>query len=242
MLIVLLLALAVVAAGCAPASVSEDVAALNEKVDALTAKVDAIKVGGGAPTAALEAESQRVYGELNNLVSQGKIKEAQAQVRSIGQKYAATKIGSRFNSLGRELAIVGKDIPAKWGVEKWIQGQDAINLDNGDTTVLVFWEHWCPHCRNEVPKLQEVYNKYQSKGLQMVGMTKMSRNTGEAKIRELLDENKVTYPIAKDDGSIAAHFAVSGIPAAAVVKGGKCVWRGHPSRITDDLLNGWLNS
>jgi hypothetical protein len=36
------------------------------------------------------------------------------------------------------------------------------------------------------------------------------------------------------------YFAVSGIPAAAVIKDGKVVWRGHPGRLTDDMINAWL--
>jgi hypothetical protein len=31
-------------------------------------------------------------------------------------------------------------------------------------------------------------------------------------------------------------YAVTGIPAAAVVKGGKVVWRGHPAQLTDEVL------
>ena len=45
---------------------------------------------------------------------------------------------------------------------------------------------------------------------------------------------------AKENGDLSKHFNVSGIPAAAVVKGGKIVWRGHPGRLSDDMINGWL--
>jgi thiol-disulfide isomerase/thioredoxin len=240
MLIALLLALGLAAAGCAPSSVQDDIASLNEKVEALTAKVDALGSRAGGP--ALEAEASKVFGQVQGMVTAGKIDEAKSKLKSVGTKYAGTKMGSRFVGLSKELDVFGKDTPAKWGVEEWIQGEDAIDLQSKGTTLLVFWEAWCPHCRNEVPKLQQVYNKYHGKGLQMVGMTKMSRNTEESAVREILTTNKVTYPIAKEDGSLANYFAVSGIPAAAVVKGGKIVWRGHPASITDDMLLGWLNS
>jgi hypothetical protein len=39
---------------------------------------------------------------------------------------------------------------------------------------------------------------------------------------------------------VASHFGVSGIPAAAVVKGGKVVWRGHPARLSEQMLKDWL--
>ena len=35
---------------------------------------------------------------------------------------------------------------------------------------------------------------------------------------------------------MSAAYAVSGIPAAALVKEGKVIWRGHPARLTDELL------
>jgi hypothetical protein len=39
---------------------------------------------------------------------------------------------------------------------------------------------------------------------------------------------------------MSTYFGVRGIPAAAVVKDGQIVWRGHPARITEDMLKGWL--
>jgi len=106
--------------------------------------------------------------------------------------------------------------------------------------VVVFWESWCPHCRDEVPKLQQVYTTYKSKGLQMIGLTRLTKNATDDTVKEVLTQNKVTYPIAKEGGQMATYFAVSGIPAAAVVKDGKVIWRGHPGRITDDMLKSWL--
>ena len=52
----------------------------------------------------------------------------------------------------------------------------------------------------------------------------------------------VSYPIAKESGdALSKHFGVRGIPAAAMVKDGKVVWRGHPARLTDDMIEGWIN-
>ena len=65
------------------------------------------------------------------------------------------------------LQQIGKDTPAKWGIEKWFQGEDKVNLDKG-TTLLVFWESWCPHCQREVPKVQALYDALADDGLQVV--------------------------------------------------------------------------
>ena len=75
----------------------------------------------------------------------------------------------------------------------------------------------------------------------MVGLTKMSRNKSKEEVMSFLQDKKVSYPIAKENGKLSSHFNVSGIPAAAVVKDGKIVWRGHPARLDDAKLEGWLN-
>jgi hypothetical protein len=48
----------------------------------------------------------------------------------------------------------------------------------------------------------------------------------------------VSYPIAKEDGSASAYFDVAGIPAVALIKDGRLLWFGHPSRISDELISG----
>ena len=63
----------------------------------------------------------------------------------------------------------------------------------------------------------------------MVGLTTFSRNKTEDEVGAFLKEKKVTYPVAKHDGKINDTFKVGGIPAAALVKDGKIIWRGHPS-------------
>ena len=78
----------------------------------------------------------------------------------------------------------------------------------------------------------------------MVGLTKITKSATEEKVTSFIDEQKVTYPMAKEGGNGAASkaFNVSGIPAAAVVKDGKIVWRGHPGRLSNELLDTFLES
>ena len=41
---------------------------------------------------------------------------------------------------------------------------------------------------------------------------------------------------AKGNGALSQHMNVSGIPAAAVVKDGVVIWRGHPARLDETVL------
>ena len=136
----------------------------------------------------------------------------------------------------REEAVVGKE--AKWEIAEWIQGETS--LEESKATMLVFWEVWCPHCKREVPKLEETYQKMKGDGLNVVGLTRLTRGTTPEQLDAFLKENHVSYPIARDDGTMGDHFAVQGVPAAAIVKDNTIVWRGHPNKLNDEMLRATL--
>lgn len=225
--------------GCADPTLQQKVADLEKKVAELEARPAAPAVPGAA-----NAEEESAAAELLKAATKanesGDYDEAKAKIKELKDKYGATRAAKAAARLESELEIIGKDA-GKMQVEKFFQG-DLASLDDG-TTLLVFWEVWCPHCKREVPKLTETYDKFNSKGLKMVGLTKLTRDITEEQVISFLAENKVTYPIAKEQGdAMSQNFGVRGIPAAAVVKDGKVVWRGHPARLTDSMIEGWLGS
>lgn len=245
--LVLMLGLAVIA-GCGSSSagstedLEKQVKALTQRIETLERELAAVKSAQatGQPNAELEQQATAALGQINQLVAAGKVAEAKAQLGDFQQKYGATRVGQSAGTLARELAVVGKESPKDWGIEKWFQGESGVDLSGKGTTLVVFWETWCPHCRREVPNLQKLYDSYKPKGLQLVGLTKISKSSTEAEVTSFIAESKVSYPIAKENGQMSTYFGVSGIPAAAVVKNGQIVWRGHPARLTDDMLKAWL--
>ena len=96
------------------------------------------------------------------------------------------------------------------------------------------------HCQREVPKLQALYDNLKGDGLQVVGLTKITKSATEEKVAEFITSRSVSYPVAKENGQASQHFGVSGIPAAAVIKDGKVIWRGHPARLSEAQLKSWL--
>ncbi len=208
---------------------------MNEKFAALEKQIEV----AGRSEAERERLASQKYGQVNKLVADGKFLEAKTELAALMKDYGDTNSARRASRLQAELSVIGKDTPASLGVEQWFQG-DEVDLGSGKATLVVFWEEWCPHCKREVPKLEAVYNKFKDQGLQMVGLTKLSKGSTEEKVMEFIKSNNVSYPIAKENGDASSYFAVSGIPAAAVVKDGKVVWRGHPARLNDAMLEGWL--
>jgi hypothetical protein len=84
--------------------------------------------------------------------------------------------------------------------------------------------------------------KYKSKGLGIIALTKVTKSATEESVEAFIKDSKLTFPVGKEPegGPLSAAYAVSGIPAAALVKDGKVIWRGHPARLTDELLEQML--
>jgi len=232
--------------GCASAKelkeLTETIQQLQMEIDTLKVKVAAMEKTPSTSTVDKEAETaaQELLKEVQELVGGNDIIGAKLKLKEFEDKYANTRTYRRSQKIGAELEVYGKPAPKKLQVDEWYKGDErSVNLNKG-TTILVFWEVWCPHCKREIPLLQNTFEEYRSRGLQVVGLTKLSRSSTKESVVAFLNDNGVNYPIAKENGEMSKYFNVSGIPAAAVVKDGIIVWRGHPARLTLEMLESWL--
>jgi len=80
----------------------------------------------------------------------------------------------------------------------------------GKLVMLNFWATWCPPCREEMPSMQTLYDKYKDKGFSIFAISvKEDLNT----VNSFLKKTPYTFPIALDpDGAISDQFVGRGIP------------------------------
>lgn len=58
--------------------------------------------------------------------------------------------------------------------------------------ILSYVAEWCKNCNYEAPYLRELYEKYRSKGLEIVARTEYSELS---KVKEMIERHKSPYPI-----------------------------------------------
>lgn len=239
--IVMLLAGVLAFSACADPELEKRVADLEAKVAEIQ-KAGPANPGAAAPSANPEEENAagNLLKEITEAIDAAQFDVAKAKLAELKEKFGNTRAAKASARIESELEIIGRP-EAALAVERWYQGAET-DIRGGEATLYVFWEVWCPHCKREVPKLSETYTKYNGKGLKMVGLTKQTRDVTDQQVTDFIKETKVNYPIAKEQGdSMSQAYGVRGIPAAAVVKDGKVVWRGHPAKITDAMIDGWIN-
>ncbi len=211
----------------------ERIAKLEQRVAQLERQMRARKPNGDP---AREQAAGAEISAIRKLVEEGKVDQVPSRLEAFKKKYA----GTRAARATAELAVIGKASPQVWDIDKWFQGENEVDFTSPGPTLLIFWEVWCPHCRREVPKVQRLWESLHPKGLQIVGLTKITKSSTEQKVADFIAQQKLTYPIAKEKGGLSRYFSVRGIPAAAIVKDGKVIWRGHPASLSDKFLESLL--
>lgn len=71
--------------------------------------------------------------------------------------------------------------------------------------VVSFMASFCGPCKKEMPFLQQLHEKHKANGLRIMTVAIDSEPEGQKKIEELIAQNKVTYPVAKDRFNIVAR-------------------------------------
>lgn len=96
---------------------------------------------------------------------------------------------------------------------------DRIQLPGvqAKAVLINFWATWCDPCREEVPGLVRLFEKYRAKGLVVVGI---SFDTSQDKLANFVREFRVPYPIWIGNKTLVRKWVVRGVPSSYLVDGG----------------------
>ena len=78
-----------------------------------------------------------------------------------------------------------------------LEGQEiSLSSLKGKVVILTFWSIYCQPCRQEMPMMDSLYQKYRSEGLDVVGMN-IDRDP-LVSIQNFVKENRLSFPILLD--------------------------------------------
>jgi thiol-disulfide isomerase/thioredoxin len=105
-------------------------------------------------------------------------------------------------------------------------------------TVIDFWASWCGPCRQEMPFMLELYDKYKDKGLNIIGISLDEDSDAWKAATQQLNIPWVQMSDLKGwENVIAKHFCVTSIPHTIVVdQQGKILKRGLRSEKLEEFV------
>jgi cytochrome c biogenesis protein CcmG/thiol:disulfide interchange protein DsbE len=105
---------------------------------------------------------------------------------------------------------------------------DSVSLagQKGKVVLLNVWATWCHPCRDEIPELRALHDRFQARGLEVVGVSVDAGGTEDG-IRAFMKDFKMTYPVWHDpDERISARFLTFGVPTTYLIdREGILRWR-----------------
>lgn len=106
-------------------------------------------------------------------------------------------------------------------------GGEVVPVDRfrGKVVVVSFGATWCPPCREELPALQELAERYQSKGVQVIWISVDDQKVSNAQLREFAGRLGLKIPVLRDpDTSAYAEVGDGSLPTQVIIdRGGKLV-------------------
>ena len=94
--------------------------------------------------------------------------------------------------------------------------QVALSSLKGKVVMVNFWATWCVPCRQEMPHLQALYQKYNGLGFELLAVN-VEKNNAEG-ARKWLEETPVTFPVLFDpENQVTKLYKVQTMPSTVLI-------------------------
>ncbi len=103
-----------------------------------------------------------------------------------------------------------------FSLESAVDGKSIKSSEfEGKVLLITFFATWCPPCRQEVPTLLKLQDKYKN-DFSVLGI---SVDSGGARVvRAMIDQMHITYPVVMADRNVTKSFGgITGVPTSFLV-------------------------
>jgi peroxiredoxin len=93
--------------------------------------------------------------------------------------------------------------------------QVSLASQKGNVVMVNFWASWCVPCRQEMPHLQALYDRYNSLGFELLAVN-VESDLDDA--RKWLEETPVTFPVLFDPkNEVSKQYKVISMPSTVLI-------------------------
>jgi thiol-disulfide isomerase/thioredoxin len=132
-----------------------------------------------------------------------------AQNAAVSPELAAAFARAEIQTLKQKVPIEDFSLPLVSGKTQ------SLAALAGKVVFLNFWATWCPPCREEMPSMEKLYQRFKSEGLEFFAV---DIQEGKKEVEAFIKERGFTFPVALDaEGSAAATYGIRSIPTTFII-------------------------
>jgi thiol-disulfide isomerase/thioredoxin len=157
---------------------------------------------------------------------------------SFGQVQVREGVEITLKLAGKKPTFLPGDKAPSLADTVWIQGEVLKDFKKGRYYFIEFWAPWCGPCRQNIPQIQSLSEKY-SKQVDFAAIAVYPDSKDYvSSVRDFVKARgaDMTFPVAveKASGSLTTSWidnsGASGIPSVFILDGtGTLMWQGHPA-------------
>lgn len=118
--------------------------------------------------------------------------------------------------------------------------EHTLSAYKGKTVFLNFWATWCGPCKQELPDIQKIYEKYGENTGELIVLGVANPNgqdVSEEEITEFLKTNNCSYPTVFDEsGDIFATYGISAFPTTFMIDANGNVYGYVTGMLTEEMM------
>jgi peroxiredoxin len=100
-----------------------------------------------------------------------------------------------------------------------VMGGLSVSLSDfeGKVVLLDFWATWCPPCKASIPNMNKLYEKYNEKGFEIIGVSvdNIRNIQDQAKVKNFVKRYSMKYSVVYVENSMRQKYG--GIPSVPTV-------------------------
>ncbi len=125
-------------------------------------------------------------------------------------------IGTQARAMG-EAVRVGAH-PPEFTLLDLNGASHSLRDHQGQVVLINFWTTWCPPCREEMPALQQTYDRFKDKGFVVLGVNWTAVDDPDL-VAPFVEELSLTFPILLDTDSTVSEelYRLLGLPTSVFV-------------------------
>jgi peroxiredoxin len=94
-------------------------------------------------------------------------------------------------------------------------GTVTLSKLKGKVVFLNFWATWCPPCREEMPSMEILYQRFHDQGLELLAVDLMENSKT---VSAFLANNRLSFPAVLDtSGRVSSFYGIQAIPATFII-------------------------
>ncbi len=111
------------------------------------------------------------------------------------------------------IAIIGSKAP-DFTLTDLDGNKVGLSQYRGKVIVIDFWATWCPPCKDSIPFLESLYQRYKEKGLVVIGV---SFDEDVELVKRFKERYIMTYPVLMGEDRIKNNYGLIAIPEMFII-------------------------